>query len=77
MSEGMMLISDIRRGLLVSNLRARLEALAHLPGILGSRIRIQKRRKVAVATVDTLLVHTLPPLQRLRFERLGLMRRKK
>jgi GT2 family glycosyltransferase len=65
-SLGMMLVSDVKRGLLLSNIKAHFVALAHVPGILATRQQI-----------DALLVHELPPLQRLRFERLGLVGSKK
>lgn len=74
-SLGMMLVSDMKRGLLGPHLRAILTALMHLPGILASRRRIQSERKVTLAVIDKLLVHELPPLQRARFERLGLAKR--
>lgn len=76
-SWGMMLVSDIKRGLFGSNFRANLTALGHFPGVLLSRWRIQGSRKVPSAAIDKLLVHELPPLQRLRFERHGLARRAK
>ncbi|HVQ45016.1 MAG TPA: glycosyltransferase family 2 protein [Candidatus Saccharimonadia bacterium] len=73
-SWAMMLVSDARRGLLGSNLRANGTALVHMPGILASRWRIQAQRAVSVAAIDALLVHALPPLQRKRFEQLGWVR---
>jgi hypothetical protein len=76
-SMGMMKISDIKRGLFGSFLKANAVALGHLPVMLMARWRIQSRRKVSVGEIDRLLVHELPPLQRLRFERWGLMRRSK
>jgi GT2 family glycosyltransferase len=76
-SAGMMLVSDAKRGLLAANMRAHLTVLAHFPGILVSRWEIQRRRKVGPREIDPLLTHSLPPLQRLRFERLGLARRAK
>jgi hypothetical protein len=76
-SWGMMLVSDLKRGLLVANLGANGTALMMLPGVLVSRWKIQSGRKVKPAEIDKLLVHELPPLQRLRFERLGLARRSK
>jgi GT2 family glycosyltransferase len=72
---GMMLVSDVKRGLLGSNVRATLTVLVNLPGILLDRWRIQRGRTVGVRYVDSILYQALPPLQRLRFERLGLMRR--
>lgn len=68
-SWAMMMVSDARRGLLVSNLRANLVALAHLPGILADRWRIQARRSVSDAYIDSILYHDLPPQQKLRFRR--------
>lgn len=76
-SWGMMVVSDVKRGLLLANLGANGTALMMLPGILVSRWKIQSRRKVSPAEIDKLLIHDLPPLQRRRFERLGLMRRAK
>jgi GT2 family glycosyltransferase len=76
-SLGMMFVSDLKRGLLVSNLKATATAMKNLPGMLASRWGIQRRRKVAPATIDEVLIHELPPLQRLRFVRLGLARGKK
>ena len=76
-SWGMMFISDFKRGLLVTNVKANATALILLPSIIESRFIIQKKRSVSLADIDELLVHDLPPLQRLRFERLGLMRRTK
>ena len=76
-SMGMMFASDLKRGLLKSNLKANFTAMINLPGMLASRREIQSRRKVTSATIDEVLVHELPPLQRLRFERLGLVKGKK
>jgi len=76
-SAGMMLVSDLKRGLLVSNLKANLVALRHLPGMMVSRWQIQGRRKVKTGEIDKRLIHSLPPLQRLRFERMGLRKRAK
>lgn len=76
-SWGMMLVSDARRGLLAANIKANLTALAHLPEMLMSRWKIQSRRQVSSERIDKLLVHELPPLQRLRFERMGLIRKAK
>ena len=76
-SMGMMFVSDLKRGLIGSNLRANLTAARNLPGMLASRRAIQRLRKVTPAEIDRVLVHELPPLQRLRFERLGLARAKK
>ena len=73
----MMFVSDFKRGLLVTNVKANATALILLPSIIESRFIIQKKRSVSLADIDGLLVHDLPPLQRLRFERLGLMRRTK
>ncbi len=60
---------------LVSNLKANAVAVLSLPAMLAARWRIQSRRRVTVAAIDALLTHSLPPLQRRRFERLGLARR--
>ena len=76
-SWAMMLMSDAKRGLLSSNLRANATALRQLPSVLRDRWRIQRGRRVTPAAIDALLVHGLPPLQRLRFERLGLMKKKR
>ena len=76
-SAGMMLVSDMKRGLLGSNIKANAVALGHLPAMLAARRKIQSGRKVSVAEIDRRLVHELPPLQRLRFERFGLVRRPK
>ncbi|MDB5178134.1 MAG: hypothetical protein JWN01_77 [Patescibacteria group bacterium] len=73
-SWGMMLVSDAKRGLLASNVKANATALAHLPNILADRWRIQRGRKVAPTQIDRKLYHQLPPLQRLRFVRMGLMK---
>ena len=75
-SMGMMKISDIKRGLFGSFLKANAVALLNMPGVLVDRRRIQSSRKVSTAEIDRLLVHELPPLQRVRFERFGLGRRK-
>jgi hypothetical protein len=74
-SEVMMLMSDVKRGLVLSNAKAHGVALWHMPGLLRDRWRIQRSRRVNPGDIDKLLVHALPPLQRLRFERLGLMRK--
>ena len=76
-SFGMMVVSDVRRGLWGSNVKANAVALWHLPAMLVARWKIQARRKVSVGEIDRRLVHELPPLQRLRFERMGLMRKAK
>jgi GT2 family glycosyltransferase len=68
-SWAMMVVSDLKRGLIVSNVKANAVALAHLPSILVSRWRIQRRRTVSPAQIDALLYHGLPPLQKLRFRR--------
>ena len=73
-SMGMMEISDIKRGLFGSFLKANAVALWHLPGMLAARWKIQAERKVSTGEIDRQLVHALPPLQRLRFERLGLIK---
>jgi GT2 family glycosyltransferase len=73
-SVGMMLVSDVVRGMLAPNLKANMMALVHLPAVLVDRWQIQSRRNVAPAEIDRLLSHELPPLQRVRFERLGLLR---
>lgn len=76
-SWAMMLVSDLRRGLLMSNVKANLAVLAALPEVLASRWHIQRQRQATTAEIDKILIHQLPPLQRLRFERLGLGRRSK
>jgi len=76
-SVGMMLVSDLMRGMLASNLKANLMAMAHLPSVLFDRWTIQSRRQVALAEIDRRLLHELPPLQRSRFERMGLLRTRK
>jgi hypothetical protein len=70
----MMLVSDASRGLLLANLRANLLALVHLPGILASRWKIQSSRKVGSSEIEAMLYHEMPPLQRQRFKRLGLIK---
>ena len=76
-SVGMMLVSDVARGMFATNLKANLIALVHLPAVLVDRWQIQSRRNVAPAEIDRLLSHELPPLQRVRFERMGLLRSRK
>jgi GT2 family glycosyltransferase len=71
-SWSMMIVSDTKRGLLGSNIKANYMALRNLPGILADRHGIQKKRRVSAREIDRLLYHQLPPLQRLRFVRLGL-----
>jgi hypothetical protein len=73
-SVGLMLASDLGRGMLVPNIKANLMALVQLPAMLADRRKIQSRRLVTPSEIDRSLVHELPPLQRLRLERLGLMR---
>ena len=73
-SVGMVLVSDLKRGMLLSNVRANLVALMHLPAVLVDRRKIQSSRNVAPREIDRSLLHQLPPAQRLRFERLGLVR---
>jgi hypothetical protein len=68
-SQAMMLASDLKRGLIVANLRANATVAVNLPGILVSRWQIQSRRTVSVAEIDRQLYRGLPPLQKLRFER--------
>ncbi len=75
-SWGMMLVSDVKRGLLWTNIKANWAVLVLLPSILESRWIIQRRREVKPRDIEALLIQDLPPLQKLRFERLGLMRRK-
>jgi GT2 family glycosyltransferase len=75
-SAAMMIISDTKRGLLGSNLRAHFTVAGEFAGILATRREIQHKRRVSVAEIDAQLIHELPPLQRIRFERLGLARRK-
>lgn len=66
---GLMLVSDVRRGLLGPFVKASLVALGHMPGILAERWRIQRGRKVNAAYIDSVLFHAMPPLQMKRFER--------
>lgn len=73
-SVGMILVSDAKRGMLVSNLRANLMALMHLPAVLVDRWKIQSSRNVTPAEIDEHLLHQIPPALRLRFERMGLAR---
>jgi GT2 family glycosyltransferase len=61
---GLMFGSDLRRGLIVENLRGNLTALVNLPGVLVDRHRIQKSRTVSAGDIDKLLYHQLPPTQR-------------
>lgn len=68
-SWAMMAASDIKRGLIVTNIKANLAALVNLPGILVSRWQIQRGRTVDAAVIDKQLYHALPPLQKLRFKR--------
>lgn len=75
-SWAMMLVSDLKRGLIGSNLRANWAALRQAAPVLRDRAKIQRKRKVTPEEIDELLVHSLPPLQRLRFERLGLLRKR-
>jgi GT2 family glycosyltransferase len=70
-SWGMMVVSDLKRGLIGANIRANWAVLMHLPGILRDRYSIQRSRKVTPAYIDAKLYHALPPLQRLRFRRLA------
>jgi len=60
--------------MLMSNLKANLVALMNLPAVLVDRWKIQSRRNVAPAEIDGHLLHQLPPPQRVRFERLGLVK---
>ncbi|HEX3082677.1 MAG TPA: glycosyltransferase family 2 protein [Candidatus Saccharimonadia bacterium] len=71
-SWGMMLASDLRRGLWRTNAKANFTALAHLPKMLAARRRIQSGRKVSLGYIDGLLYHDFPPLQRARLSKLGL-----
>jgi len=73
-SVGMMLVADAMRGMLVSNLRANLMALMHLPPVLVDRWKIQSGRNVTPAEIDEHLFHQIPPRLRFRFERMGLVR---
>jgi len=73
-SVGWMSVSDVKRGMLAANLKGNLMALVHLPAVLVDRWKIQSRRNVAPTEIDRLLVHRLPPSQRARFERMGLLR---
>jgi GT2 family glycosyltransferase len=70
----MMLVSDAKRGLIASNLKANFVALLHLPVMLASRWQIQRKRKVTISEIDRILYHQLPPLQRLRFQRVGFVK---
>jgi hypothetical protein len=71
-SWAMMLISDVMRGLMWTNVTANLTALMHLPGILASRSKIQSTRKVSISSIEKMLYPVMPPLQRQRFKRLGI-----
>ena len=71
---GMMLVSDVKRKLFVSNMRANWAAWSHLGSVLAERRRIQRARRVSTAQIDAWLYRQLPPLQRRRFERWGLGR---
>ena len=66
---GLMIISDARRGMLLTFLKASLVALWHMPSILMDRWHIQRTRKVTPAYIDNILYHAMPPLQMKRFER--------
>jgi GT2 family glycosyltransferase len=76
-SVAMTVVSDLMRGMLIPNLKANLTAGAHMPAVLVERWKVQSMRQVTIAEIDRLLVHELPPLQRLRLERLGWMRSRK
>lgn len=65
----MMLASDVKRGLLLTNIKGNFAALWHLPGILADRWRIQHTRTVTASYINSILYHDLPPLQKLRFQR--------
>ena len=67
----LMLASDLRRGLLITNLKANLVALTKFGGILRDRQRIQKSRKVPLSRIESILWHGLPPQQQARLGQLG------
>jgi hypothetical protein len=67
----MMVASDMMRGLGWTNARSNVAALVALPGILGSRWRIQSRRKRSARMIEAMLYREMPPLQRARFKKLG------
>jgi GT2 family glycosyltransferase len=68
-SWAMMVASDLKRGLVLVNIKGNFIALWHMPGILIDRYHIQRRRKVSLSYIDSILYHDLPPLQKLRFRR--------
>lgn len=73
----LMITSDVRRGLFITNLKANITALIHLPGMLRKRTAIQASRNTAISHIDAILYPVFPPLQRQRFERLGFVRPRK
>lgn len=74
MSWAMMAASDWMRGLGWTNVRANVTALAQLPAMMRSRWRIQSARRVGAREIEGLLYREMPPLQRARFRRLGLVK---
>ncbi len=70
-SWGLMMASDTRRGLIVTNLKANGTALAHVAAMFLKRRAIQKGRKMSTSYIDGILYHAFPPLQRKRFEEMG------
>ena len=63
----LMVGSDLRRGLITTNLKASWTVLIELPGILISRHNIQKNRAVRPADIEKLFYRDLPPIQKQRF----------
>ena len=60
----LMAANDVRRRRFRAIAGAYLDAAVHLPKMLRKRRRIQDRRRVEVAYIDSIIVHPLPPTQK-------------
>ncbi|HAT71971.1 MAG TPA: glycosyltransferase family 2 protein [Elusimicrobia bacterium] len=57
-------ISALRRGQILPVLKAQLRLLSYAPGLIASRVRIQKSRTAPLPELEKLLLGYLPPGQR-------------
>jgi GT2 family glycosyltransferase len=60
----LMAANDVRRRRFRAIARAYMDAGRHLPAMLRKRRQVQTGRRVEVAYIDSILVHTLPPTQK-------------
>jgi hypothetical protein len=68
----LMAAHDLKRGQLHAILPAYLVAAKNIPGMLRKRRAIQRKRKVSLGYVDSILYHGLPPQTQNKLRKLRL-----